>query len=413
MYGNKARAPQLTAFLAAVKSGAPHEQAFRDAFGDVNALDRELNEYIRLFTFPALQLNFGEKVGGAGGQRGVVIPDPLAAAYLGDLLARLERTDEARATLSNVLQKSPDVARAACVLGLIHLRAGQYDEAMPLLERAATLAPDDPWVQTALGRALVALFEEPRAPDDASALLPRAREVLTRAIERDPDSAYTRVLLGRAHLLPGGDLERATSSLERAVQLTPGREDYRLLLAQAFIRQGQTARATDLLGPLLASGSRPEIRERARFMLGDMAERQSTADAARTGDARPGAGGPPGSSPSGTAAGASRGPRFQPDLRRVGPGETRVLGIFRSVDCRKDAVVLNIDQEGRVHRLSAAKLDNVEFISYRQNAPTGVSCGPQPQALPVLATFRAPDDSAGVDGYVVAIEMVEDGYVPR
>jgi hypothetical protein len=90
-----------------------------------------------------------------------------------------------------------------------------------------------------------------------------------------------------------------------------------------------------------------------------------------------------------------------------------VLGIFRSVDCRKDAVVLNIDQEGRVHRLSAAKLDNVEFISYRQNAPTGVSCGPQPQALPVLATFRAPDASAGVDGYVVAIEMVEDGYVPR
>ena len=75
MYGNKARAPQLTAFLAAVKSGAPHEQAFRTAFGDVNALDRELNEYIRLFTFPALQLNFARKVGGAGGQRGVVIPD--------------------------------------------------------------------------------------------------------------------------------------------------------------------------------------------------------------------------------------------------------------------------------------------------------------------------------------------------
>ena len=413
MYGNKARASQLTAFLAAIKSGAPHDQAFRNAFGDVSALDRELREYIRLLSFPALQLNFGEKVGGVTSERGAVIPDALASAYLGDLLARLERTDEAQAQLSRLLEKHPDVARAACVLGLLHLRAGRYDEAMPLLERAATLAPDDPWVQTALGRALVAQFEEPRAPDNASAHLPRARTALTRAAARDPNSAYTLALLGRADLMPGGDLERALSSLERAVQLMPGREEYRLMLAQVFVRQGQTARATAELGPLMASGSRPEIRERARFMLGDMAERQqSAADTQRDVAQRSSAGARPEASASGAGPAASPGSRFQPDLRRVGPGETRVRGIFRSVECRKDAVVLNIDQDGRIHRLSAAKLDNVEFISYRQNAPTGVECGVQPQALPVLATFRAPA-AAGVDGYVVAIEMVEDGYVPR
>jgi len=326
MFGNKDRAPQLTGFLAAIESGAPSEEAFRDAFGDVNVLDQELKDYVRLFTFPALQLTFGEKVGGGSAPRGKVIPDALAAAYLGDVLARLGRTDDARAHLRSVLERNPDVARAACALGLIELRAGRSDAAMPLLERAASLAPDDPWVQTALGRALLSQFEEQRAADGAESLLQRARVALTRAADRDGTSAHTLELLGRAHLMPGGDLARAASVLERAVQLAPGREDYRLMLARALM----------------------------------------------------------------------------PLLRAVSPGETRVRGIFRSVDCQPGAVVLNIDQGGRILRLSARTLDDVEFIAYRQDAPGSVSCGIQQPALPVLATVR------GMDGQVVAIEVVED-----
>ncbi len=270
MYGNKARTPQLSAFLAAIKSGAPAEVSFRTAFGDVEALDRELREYIRLFTFPALQLNFAERIGGAPSQRGTVIPDAEASAYLGDLLVRLDRIEDARAHLTGLLGKSPDVARAACSMGLLELHSGRYDLAMPLLERGAALAPDDPWVQTALARALIARFEEPLAPDDAGAQLPRARAALARALEGDPDSAYTLVTLGRAHMLPGGDLDRAAALVLRAVQLAPGREDYRLILAHAYIRQGDRVRATAQLEALVAGGSRADVRDQAREMLGDV-----------------------------------------------------------------------------------------------------------------------------------------------
>jgi tetratricopeptide (TPR) repeat protein len=270
MLGNQTRAPQLNSFLNAVRTGAPPEQAFRDAFGDVSALDRELNDYVRRFSFTAVRLNFGEKVLGASAAHGEVIPDARAAAYLGDVLARLNRTDDARAQLRGVLEKNADMAQAACALGLIELRAGRYEDAMPLLERAATLAPDDPWVQTALGHALISQVEKQRTADGADAMLQRARVALTQAVDRDGTSAHAFALLGRAHLMPGGDLQRASSSLERAVQLTPGREDYRLMLAQAFVLQGEKERARTLLGPLLARGSRPEIRDAARRMLGDM-----------------------------------------------------------------------------------------------------------------------------------------------
>jgi hypothetical protein len=291
-------------------------------------------------------------------------------------------------------------------MGLLELHSGRYDLATPLLERGAALAPDDPWVQTALARALIARFEEPLAPDDAGAQLPRARAALARALEGDPDSAYTLVTLGRAHMLPGGDLDRAAALLLRAVQLAPGREDYRLILAHAYIRQGDRVRATAQLEALVAGGSRADVRDQAREMLGDMVIET----------AAPGAGSP-GVAPAsnaGTGAGPARASRSQPDLRRVGPGETRVRGIFRSVECRPAAVVLVIDQDGRNLRLSAGKLDEVEFVSYRQNAPAGVQCGSQPQAMPVLATFRAIEPpSAGVDGRAVAIEMIEDDYSPR
>ena len=414
MYGNKTRTPQLSAFLAAIKSGAPAEMSFRTAFGDLDVLDRELREYIRLFTFPSVQLNFAERLGGAPSQRGTVIPDAEASAYLGDLLVRLDRIEDARAHLTALLGTSPDVARAACAMGLLELHSGRYDLAMPLLERGAALAPDDPWVQTALARALIARFEEPLAPDDAAAQLPRARAALARALEGDPDSAYTLVTLGRAHMLPGGDLDRASALLLRAVQLAPGREDYRLVLAHAYIRQGDRVRATAQLEALAAGGSRADVRDQAREMLGDMVIQNATPDAGNPGVATASNARAANPSTTGTGAGLSRAGRSQPDLRLVGPGETRVRGIFRSVDCRPGSVVLVIDQDGRNLRLSAGKLDDVEFVSYRQNAPDGVQCGPQPQAMPVLATFRAVElSSASVDGRAVAIEMIEDDYLPR
>lgn len=375
MYANKARAPQLTRFLNLIASGSSPGPAFRDAFGDVKVLDRELNEYLRNFTFPAIQMNVGERVHAGGTERGAAIPDAQASAYLGDVLARLGRVDDARAHLFGLVERHPDLARALCALGLMELRAGRFGDAMPLLERAATLAPDDPWVLTALGQALVSQFEDERPADGGELSLRRAREVLAHAADRDHTSAHTLASLGRAHLMPGGNLVRATSSLERALLLAPGREDYRLMLARALIGQGEHARATAELGPLLASGSQPGIRDSARELVGAIVDR---------------------------------------GLRAVGPGETRIRGLFRSVDCRPDAVVLNIDQDGRIVRLSAAKLDSVRFVSYRKNAPSGVSCGLQPQALTVLATFRSADlPASGVDGYAVAIEIVEDDDMLR
>jgi hypothetical protein len=193
------------------------------------------------------------------------------------------------------------------------------------------------------------------------------------------------------------------------VQLAPGREDYRLMLARALIDQGEKARATAQLGPLMARGSQQEIRDNARELLGAMVTQdQAAAEAVRSGS------GVQSDRPSSATAPAAQSARSQPILRSVGSEETRVRGIFRSVDCQRETVVLNIDQDGQILRFSARRFEDVDFISYRDSTPSGVSCGAQQVALPVLATFRSADPPIrGVDGQAVAIEIVEDDYMLR
>jgi hypothetical protein len=61
-------------------------------------------------------------------------------------------------------------------------------------------------------------------------------------------------------------------------------------------------------------------------------------------------------------------------------------------------------------------MSEVDFISYRTDTPSAVSCGPLTTPLRVLVTYRAKPafTAAGtIDGDAVAIELLPDGYIPR
>ena len=442
MFADKgSRQPQLSAFLGAIKIGTPPEQAFANAFGDSAALDKELRNYVRNFAFSAVRLDLGEKVDGGTMSRGETIAEPQAAAYLGDVLVRLGRADTARTQLRGLLEKDAGLARAACVLGLLELREKRYEEALRLLERGAAAAPDDAWIQTALASALIRRGEQD--PDaDTDALAGRARTALARAVDRDDAFAHTLATFGRAHLFDGGDPKLAFAVFERAAKLVPGREEYRALLAHALVLQSEYTRATAQLGPLVARATQPEIRDYARRLLAEISRVQNTersrtsalesaaADAAARAQAvearaaerddSPPASAAPGDvpdRPDPTAVDARAGSRARrmrstPALREVKAGETRVLGVFAAVECATGGLVLRIESERRVLRLSTRSFDEVEFISYRKDGPKGVACGEQRPLFPVLATFRA-GDRPGVDGTAVAIEVVEDDYLPQ
>jgi hypothetical protein len=103
---------------------------------------------------------------------------------------------------------------------------------------------------------------------------------------------------------------------------------------------------------------------------------------------------------------------FIPTLRSVQEGETRVLGTFSTVECRPGSIVLQVDTDGGPVRLAVKSLEDVDFLTYRQDSPGSIACGAQRPAFRVLATFRsdAPIAGAGTPNRAVAIELLPDGF---
>jgi hypothetical protein len=312
-----------------------------------------------------------------------------------------------------------NAGRAALALGLLEMREAKLDIALPLLERAATALPGDGVVQSAYGRALLTRY---RGMDDADvaakATLTRARSVLQKAVTLLPGTADVLAQAARAELLSDDDPATARDLLERAVRLAPSREAYRLMLAQTFIRQDDVARATAVLGPLMARGSRQDVRNMARQLLASAVERARRLDvlSAVVDEPEPPAEPAPavaaGDSTSGRASERrpdARGGRFTPVLRETQANEERVFGRFVSVECTANGVVLHIQTATRTLRMQAAAFIDIDFISYRSMTPVGIPCGPQ-TSLPVLATFKR---GAGEVPVVVAVELMPDDYVPR
>ena len=427
-FGNAERTKQFRQFLASVRSGSPAPAAFAEAFGDAAVLDRELFMYVRNYLFPAILFDFGAKVGAGTVQKGEPLDDMDAAIYLADLQGRVGRLEESRTRLAAILKQNPNAARAHTALGLQEFRANQLDKALPLLERASSLGTNDGWVQNAYGRALIAHFGGGGSSDTAQATVQRARTVLTRAVELDPNSAFAAAMLGYVELILDTDAAHAAALLERATQLAPSREQYRLFLAQAWMRQREFAKATGQLGPLVARGRDPQIRSQARDLLGRVGAMQNAPAAAPAGaPAAPTAeqlatlaalsrststGGPPAVSALGTTGGA----RVRLDLRPVANGETRVSGQFVAVECGPAGIVLIVRSDTGALRLRAKQLSDVDFISYRADTPSAVSCGTLPKPQLVLATYRAAAAGTGpsaTTGDTIAIELVPDDFVLR
>jgi tetratricopeptide (TPR) repeat protein len=423
-FGKDVRREQLSRYLNTMNAGASPDAAMKSEFAsDLPTIEKELREYLLRLSFPALIYTFETTARATVDARAEKLDEAEAEGYLGDLMARgRERADDARARLTKAIASNPGAARALYALGLLELRQSRPEEALPLLERAATLQPGDAAFVTAYGFGLVERMNAANDDQERRLLLERARATLSRAMELRPPAGYTLATAGYLEQVAGNGA-RAVDLLTRAVAAAPAEESYRIRLAEEMARQGDYQGATSHLGLLVGRGSDDNIRDEARRALGRVAQMRNL-EAARTAaraSADSAAAGPaPGTQP--PAPPATPPParnenagRLIPALRQLGTGEQRVLGVFRSIQCRQGALVLEIQTPTELIRLGAAQFSNIDFISYRSDAPGSVSCGAVPGLPPVLATYRPAGSGspAGIHGDAVAIELIPDGYVPK
>src|SRR5262245_2858150 len=249
--GSKLRASQLAQYLDRLRSGASHRESFEATFGDLAALERELQNYLRSFNFPSVRLEFDAAVKGTGAGAAEVLSGDISTSYVADLLARTGHVDEARRRLQNILDANPRSTTAAAVLGVLEVNAGNADRALPWLELAAT-DPSHSEAQVLWGRAVIERSVRTLNEGGDPGSLTDVRQVLARAADLRPNDAETLATLGRAESIAGEDRRKAITLLERAVKLAPGQDEYRLMLAEELVQQRQYLRAKDILEPLAA-----------------------------------------------------------------------------------------------------------------------------------------------------------------
>ncbi len=417
-FGSETRGAQLLRYLARMRGGDSPQSALTTEFGtDLAGLERELRLYVSSITFPARMYSFETTARADVAAKSEMLADTEAQGYLGDLLARSDRTDDARAYLKKIIASNPDAGRALLALGLLELREASIDTALPLLERAATLMPEDAAALAAYGRGLMERLGAMSSGDPQwGSMFERARSVLSRAAELDPTAAHT--LAALAYLeLSDGEPRRAVDLLTRAVAAAPADESYRMGLAEALTRQRDYDGAVKYFGLLLAQGSRPEVRERAREGLARVARLRQleTARAAVAAGTEPAVGDTPPESAAEPPSTGSDASGLILSLREIDRGEQRVLGVFRAIQCRQGRVILQVQTATAVMNLGARELSEVDFISYRKDTPGSVNCGAVLGAPPVLVTYRVSDTDVsadGIDGIAVAVELIPDGYLP-
>jgi Tfp pilus assembly protein PilF len=238
---------------------------------------------------------------------------PEIRSNCGVMLHLAGKNHEALEQFQTALRQNPNLAAANLFAGLVESDLGEWRAALPYLQRAEQLDPTGPAPFLALAKVYVALREygpanerytkaanldgnlteawygigvtdrslaetllnraarEGKIQDDAverkaQRLLDSALQALTRAVELDPRSARTHLIMAES-LSDAGKLAEAISEYQTVLKLDPGLEAANLGLASQYWKQRQFVDALPLLKEvLLKSPKDPE----ANGMMADI-----------------------------------------------------------------------------------------------------------------------------------------------
>ena len=412
---NQKYAKHAAEFVSDLAGGVPFQKACVDRLGiDGATLQKQLRNYMQREAFVSQRVQFSERIGKVDQLVVAPVPEAEVHAANGDLLLNMRRPDEARAELTAALALDDSYGSAHASLGRLDMEAKQWDQARAQLEKAIASPNATYFCHYAYAEAMIEVPQMAGGdPAGAGKPNPAIEKALRRAIELNPEFADSYGMLAWQLQATGGDLNEAQQLIVKALALSPGRPQYALTLAGILSRKEDYARSLAVLEQIIAYGSDERVREDARQMrahINDFLKRKAEWEANRTG--RDDSQAPP-SSANQSSVGSGSGGRLVLDLRKLGPGESRVAGTLVAIECPpRGPIALVVRVDGASMRAHAAKFDDIDFISYRDDLKGQVRCGPRTPADRVLLTIR-PDANSTNSGGAVAVEFVPDNYKPN
>jgi hypothetical protein len=373
-------------------------------------MEQDFRQYLARDLYDTVVIDFPEKVAALSATPTSLQPSDVAA-FLGAYFVQHRQYDEAAAQLEQAFKADPASPRATIAMAQLDIGQERYATAE---KRLIGLGKPSDWLvayNAAMAMADLAGIGVAGSPN--ADLLQAARfqlEIVQRERGEMPN-----VLAHRAALeltSPDEPTVDARASIARARVLTPGRFDYAFIHAQILARRGEFAAARAVIGPLMTGVYPPGVRDSARSLMGSLVEMESRRRAGTRADGSglaatsgsrsvpvPGFDSQPRRQDDGR-------PKFVPDFRQVRAGEQRFEGTLERIDCAAGGqAVFRVTEPNAPEPLEAARLGDVDFISYRDDLRGGVNCGVLADAMRVFITWREGEPTKR-EKTVVAVEFL-------
>lgn len=274
LIGAPERRDQLRRYLELWKQGEPVGDALHTAFGmGFPEFEGRVKTYLGVRSLPVLVLPAVDLKIPA---RALVRELPSVEAFqrLAQLAARLGQLDLAEELLRSALQRSSTHAASHAWLGVVLARQERFDEANASISRALELEPHDALIHSLSG---TSWLHRARTERSAEALR-MAQEQYRASLEIEPYRPDAHSGLAQTYLPDlgePGDLGAGIEAAETALQIVPTSPRIAYVLARLYSKAGREAEAVPLLRLAIHHGEDAEMVADARKHLEEIEKTSS------------------------------------------------------------------------------------------------------------------------------------------
>lgn len=227
---------RMVRFFNALQVGIEQKKAFQDSFGSFDQVQKDFDQYLRRFAFPAGIIPSPPQAEDKSYQsRMLSVPETeadLASFYAGTHHQKL-----ARESAEKAVKGDPKLALAHETLGFLNLEEGKDQEAAREFSQALEL--DGKMYLSLYAKTMLSPLSHSSVPADRDAY----RSALGKVLELNPQFAPAFVELAKTFVAEG-NLTRALALARTAEKYEPSRSGYHVFSGQILLRQGHMAEAS-------------------------------------------------------------------------------------------------------------------------------------------------------------------------
>ncbi|HSI88044.1 MAG TPA: tetratricopeptide repeat protein [Pyrinomonadaceae bacterium] len=425
--GNKSE--EINQYLSAVLRGATPDAAFKQAFKiEYAQMERDLKNYVEQRSFKGLELTLKEKLSFDEQIEAKPMALADANAVLGDVLLGGRRYDEAEALLAKALEEDPTNLSANTYMSQVKISTRKFNEARGFIS-AALKHPDAGYLVHYRYAYLLSRegmdennFIQNYKPETATEM----RAALARSIALRPDFPESYRLLAWISIVNNDQIDESIGHLQKALQLSPGNEYYRLDMADLYLRKDEFDKARSMAREIFDAAQEPAVRQHANYVIqrADMMEQNAAAIKAsmerqgRGDEFRPGQrmtivveGPEPTEEELKAMMQEAEIKSLNNTIRRPQEGEVRVFGHLSQIACKGPTPIFSVKADGATIALTSNDFQSLMLMAYTPIDDLQIGCDSIKSDIRALVIYRPePDKKLKTEGNLVSIELVPEYF---